>query len=173
MSQPDQTATAYKTPTHGQPIISIMGPVVQFLASPEQASDQFVVLDSILAPGIIVPLHSHPEVECLYVLEGGLQVLAFQDGKPHWLDLTVGESAVIPANARHAIRNVSGENAQLLLITAATMGKFFEEISAPLAPGKQPAPPAPETIQAFFATSMRYGYWLASPAENAAVGIVL
>jgi hypothetical protein len=34
-------------------------------------------------------------------------------------------------------------------------------------------PPTPEELQHFAATAIRYGYWLATPEENAAVGLTL
>ena len=35
------------------------------------------------------------------------------------------------------------------------------------------APPSPEAIERFLQTSARYGYWNATPDENAAVGLTL
>jgi hypothetical protein len=34
-------------------------------------------------------------------------------------------------------------------------------------------PPTPNEMQQLFSTAQRYGYWLASPDENAAIGISL
>lgn len=171
MSQPNSHATAFKTPRTDQSVLSLMGPVAQWLASAEQASDQFCVLDAMQAPGVFVPLHSHPEVECIYMLEGALQVLAYDDGEPYWLDVDVGESVVIPSNARHAIRNIDAVPARLIMISAASMGRFFEEIGRPVAPGGKPPMPSPEWAQSFVKSAVQHGYWLASPEENAAIGL--
>lgn len=59
---------------------------------------------AIQAPDGFIPLHSHPEVEWLYVLEGVLQVLAYRDADSYWLDVNAGESVVIPSRARQALR---------------------------------------------------------------------
>jgi hypothetical protein len=38
---------------------------------------------------------------------------------------------------------------------------------------RSPGPPSADQVQRFLATSARYGYWNASPEENARVGIAL
>jgi quercetin dioxygenase-like cupin family protein len=173
MPQIISRTTAYKTPLPGQPALSLIGPIVSWLASAEQTSDQFSVLDSLLVPGVVVPLHSHPEVECFYVLDGTLQILTYQDNEPCWLEVKAGESVVVPSNAPHAIRNTSASTVRLLMIFEARLGRFFEEIGRPVTPGGQPPLPSGEWIHAFSAAAVRYGYWLASPEENAAIGLKL
>jgi quercetin dioxygenase-like cupin family protein len=173
MSHSVSQATAFKTPRTDQSAISLMGPIAQWLASAEQASDQFCVLDATQAPGVFVPLHSHPEVECIYVVEGALQVLSYHDGEPYWLDVDVGESVVIPGHARHAIRNIEAVTARLIMMSAASMGHFFEEIGRPVVAGEQPPMPTPEWAQAFVKSAVQHGYWLASPEENAAIGLTV
>ena len=123
--------------------------------------------------GTTVPLHRHPEVEWIFVLEGTLQVWADSPEQPQWLDVAVGESILVPSNARHAVRNTSGNRVSILLVTAARLGHFFEQIAVPLAPGEPPTPPTPERMQKFLAVQQQYGYWSASPEENEALGIQL
>lgn len=171
MSQIGPRITAYKTPLPGQPALSLLGPIVHLLASAEQTSDQFSVLDSLLVPGVEVPLHSHPEVECFFVLNGALQILTYQDDEPYWLDVKAGESVVVPSNAPHAVRNASASPVRLLMIFEARLGRFFEEIGRPIPSGGQPPLPSGEWINGFAAAAARYGYWLASPEENAAIGL--
>jgi len=163
------SSTAYKTPLPGQPRLSLHGPIVHWLASAQQTDDQFCVLDSLLVPGVFVPLHNHPEVECFYVLDGALQILAYQNNEPYWLDVEAGESVVVPSSAPHAIRNTSASPVRLLMIFEARLGRFFEEVGRPVASGGQPPLPLEEWIQVFAAAAGRYGYWLASPEENAAI----
>jgi hypothetical protein len=47
--------------------------------------------------------------------------------------------------------------------------KFHERFD----PNQRSAPPTPEAMEQLFATAARYGYWMASPEENAAIGISL
>jgi quercetin dioxygenase-like cupin family protein len=167
------TTTAYKTPAQGQPKVNLFGPIALTLASAEQTNDQFCVYDSVLPAGVFVPLHSHPEVEHIYVLEGALEILAYNDKGHYWMEVAAGESVVIPTNARHALRNISTVNARLFLVSDARIGRFFDEIGVPVVPGVPPGPPTPEMLGTLLAVSARYEYWNASPEENAAIGINL
>jgi hypothetical protein len=56
-----------------------------------------------------------------------------------------------------------------LITTTARLGKFFQEAGRPIT--GSPRPPAPDEIARFAAIAAKYGYWLGSPEENAAVGI--
>src|SRR4051812_6081591 len=96
---------AFKTPVAGQPTLFLLGPVAQFLATPEQTAEQFTVLRATVAPGVVVPLHSHRETEWLLVLEGTVQIWADRQEQPQWIEITAQESVLIPSQARHAIRN--------------------------------------------------------------------
>lgn len=174
MSPFTHDGAAFKTPVAGQPTFFLLGPVVQFLATPEQTTEQFTVLRSTVAPGVVVPLHSHRETEWLFVLEGAIQVWADRQEQPQWIEITAQESVLIPPQARHVIRNTSGTPAFVLLVAAARIGHLFEQIATPLAPGEPfSLLPTPELIQRFLAKQAEYGYWSASPEENAAIGIHL
>ena len=50
---------------------------------------------------------------------------------------------------------------------------FFQEIGRPIAADTLPKPPSLADIQGFTDVAARYHHWLASPEENAAVGINL
>ena len=118
---------------------------------PQQAAEQFTVIQGTMEHGTTVPLHRHPEVEWIFVLKGTLQVWADSPEQPQWLDVAVGESILVPSNARHAVRNTSGNRVSILLVTATRLGHFFEQIAVPLAPGEPPTPPMPERIRKFLA----------------------
>ena len=65
-----------------------------------------------------------------------------------------------------------------VLITGANRGigkALVKEASADKVSchNRRPAPPTPEEMRAFFGTVAKYGYWMASPEENAAIGIRL
>ena len=49
--------------------------------------------------------------------------------------------------------------------------RFFREVGAPAGTGA--TPPSPETVERFMRTAERYGHWLATPEENAEVGLTL
>lgn len=61
-----------------------------------------------------------------------------------------------------------------MIVTTAKIGRFFREIGSPA--GQTPAasrPPTDEELEHFLATAERYGYWNATPEENAKIGVSL
>jgi hypothetical protein len=50
---------------------------------------------------------------------------------------------------------------------------FFRELARPFDPHRPPAPPSPNEMQQLFSAAEQYEYWLASPDENASIGISL
>jgi hypothetical protein len=87
--------------------------------------------------------------------------------------LTPGELFHVPGGARHAWRNPAPEPVEMLIVSTAKMARFFKEVGAPLQPDSVQAPPSPEALQQFQEVSARYGYWNATPEENARAGIDL
>ena len=165
---------AFKTPVEGEPTRFLLGPVVQFLAKPEETSEQFTVLRSTLPPSVVIPLHSHREAEWSYVLEGAVEVWSDRRESPHWLEVTAPESVLIPSQARHAIRNTSRASAVVILVTAASLAHFFVQISVPITPGEQPSLPLTgEIVERFLVKQAEYGYWSGSREENAVIGVHL
>ncbi len=173
MSQVVAMATAYKTPLPGQPHFSLLGPLVQPLSLTEQTGDHFSVFDAIQPPGVFGALHSHPEVEFMHVLEGTLQFLVYRDGEASWMDVHPGESVLVPSNARHAIRNTSAKPVRMLAVVGGKLGRFLMEIARQVNPDALPPLPSKEWSQSFISTAHRYGYWIGSPEENAAIGLTL
>jgi hypothetical protein len=113
-----------------------------------------------------------PGPEGFLVLSGAVQVLAERGGGLQWLDVAEGDFIDIPGGAKHAFRNESDGPVVQLITTTSTLGRFFQEIGR-LVTGVLQPPPTPEDIERFTQVAARYGYWLASPEENAAAGIPL
>jgi len=115
-----------------------------------------------------VPIHSHRDRETFYILAGELEGL-WED---RWIKLGAGDVLDIPGGVKHAWRNVSGAPASLLFMTTIRLGRFLRDIGRPVATLK-PSAPDPADLQRLFDTARAYGYWMGSPADNAAVGISL
>jgi hypothetical protein len=122
-------------------------------------------------PDVCVPLHTHADPETFTVLSGTIQVWSERAEGFRWLDVPQGESIHVPGNAKHGFRNASSEPAVQLIVTTPAIGRFFIEIGRPVTPGVPAPPPTPELLEHFGRVSARYGYWNASPEENAALGI--
>jgi quercetin dioxygenase-like cupin family protein len=112
------------------------------------------LLRGTIPPGGVVPLHSHADPETFIVLAGTAESYTGDD----WHPVTAGDVHHIAGDVRHAWRN-GPEPAAMHIVTTSGMARFFREIAA-----------APED---FLAISDRYGYWNATPEENAAIGITI
>jgi hypothetical protein len=53
----------------------------------------------------------------------------------------------------------------MIITTTSRIDRFFREVASPPADG--------DALLHFLATSERYGYWNATPEENAAIGVPL
>ena len=160
------TANVEKNPSTDL-TVDVFQTTVEFLTT----ESGFSVLRGVVPPGVIVPIHSHPDVEDFIVISGEVQCLK-QDAEGYeWITAKVGDYVHVPGNARHAWRNISNEPSVQLIITTNKMERFFREAGKPI--GGTFQPPTPEELEKFAALSAKYGYWLATPEENAAVGIDL
>jgi quercetin dioxygenase-like cupin family protein len=157
--------------THG--ILEVFGPTVEFLIVPEKAEGAYCVMTGTIPPGVSVPLHSHPDIESFFLVSGAVQVMSQRNGKSKWFDVRPGEFVHVPSNAKHAWRNTSSEPAVQLITTTPKLGRFFQQIGRPVRAGAPLAPPTFDDLQHFMRVAAKYNYWLGSPAENAAIGLVL
>jgi len=158
-----------KNPTTGR-IIEFFGPTVEFLTSLEDEENDFCVLKGMIPPGTSVPLHAHVDTEDFFVISGSVEALQHDADGYTWITAQAGDFIHVPGNARHAWRNVCEEPLVNLIITTKRLGRFFQEAGRP-ATGQAPCPPTPEELAHFTTLSAKYGYWNATPEENAAIGI--
>lgn len=149
------------------PRLDVFGPIVEFM-TPE-GDEQICVMRAVVPPGITVPLHSHTDFEDFFILAGGHQVLVKGESGLEWRDAHAGDYIRVADNVPHAHRNLSDQPAVDLIITTATMGRFFREVGRPVGS----PPPTAREVARFAETASRFGYRLATPEENAAVGIAL
>jgi quercetin dioxygenase-like cupin family protein len=151
--------------------LDVFGPTVEFLTSPQEAHNDLCLMRGVIPPGVFVPLHSHLDVEDFFILSGQAQTLKQIPGAYEWIDGKAGDLIHIPGGVPHAWRNISTEPFVALFITTPKMGRFFQEVGRSLTGAPQPV--TPEDLAHFLSVSAEYGYWNATPEENAAVGINL
>jgi hypothetical protein len=60
-----------------------------------------------------------------------------------------------------------------IIVTANRIARFFREVGTPVSETRAPEPPPPAAIERFLEIAARYGYWNATPEQNAAIGIPL
>jgi quercetin dioxygenase-like cupin family protein len=157
-----------------QPALDILGATIQLLTPLEGADEAPCVMRGTIAPGVVVPLHSHPDPETFLMLSGRLEGLEMSADGFGWIPVGPGDLFHVPGNAKHAWRNPAQEPAVTLLTTTVKLGRFFGEIGAPIGSATATAwPPSDAAVRKLLETSERYGYWNATPEENAQVGLRL
>jgi quercetin dioxygenase-like cupin family protein len=166
----DMEAIFYRIPDEAVgPAVDVFGPTIEFLSRPSEDDGALCVMRGVVPPGVTVPMHSHEDAEDFYILAGTQEVLTQHPGGLEWAHAHAGDYVRVPTGTMHAHRNVSGQPAVDLIITTAKVGRFFEEVGRPV----DGAPPTPQDLAGFGETAIRYGYTLATPEQNAAVGIEL
>jgi len=154
--------------------LDVLGASVQLLDPPTDERHDPRVMRGVIPPHAVVPLHSHSDPETFVGVSGQLEGLSATDDGFRWIPIGPGDVFHVPGNARHAFRNPSDEPAVSIVIITGQLSDFFEETGKPLPAGATTTwPPAPEEVEGFLEIAARYGYWNASPEENAAAGLQL
>ena len=170
MNATSETETSTSKDAEQQTFI-VLGVLLQFLSTPEQINDQISVMRGTVPSGVVIPLHSHADPEIFYVLNGSLEVFQAEGPSKGWQTVTAEGVVSIPGNVRHALRNTSPSPITAITVSKQELYNFFRELARPFDPNSPPAPPTPEEMQHLCSVAEKYEYWLASPDENAAIGI--
>ncbi|RDJ22022.1 cupin domain-containing protein [Bosea caraganae] len=149
-------------------LLDVLGPKIRHLTDVSDDGAGYCLMMGEIAPGVIVPLHSHADRETFYVLSGTLDVFV-ENG---WIPVAAGKSLDLSGGQRHAWRNVSAAPAMILIATTPRMGRFLREVGRPVSE-VEPGKPAPADVQRFLERAAAYGYWVGSPADNAIAGLRL
>jgi quercetin dioxygenase-like cupin family protein len=158
---------------HHRQSVAPNGTLFEFLASPDETLSEICLIRGTFPSGVAVPLHSHSDVELFYILEGSIEVFQFGNGTHGWVSFGPGDVVSISGKVKHALRNSSPLPATLVLVTTSKLYSFFREVTKPVDRDHTAKPPTPEKMEKVFETAARYGYWMGSPEENAAIGLIL
>jgi quercetin dioxygenase-like cupin family protein len=138
-------------------------PSNRYLTEVTDDDGDYCVIMCDLPPGLVVPLHSHADRETFYVLSGNPD--AFRGD--HWETLGPGDVFDAQNDIRHAWRNSSGKAVSMLCVTTMRLARFLRDITVDSGASDPRA-----SAQRFLGLVQKHGYWLASPEENAAIGLV-
>lgn len=132
-------ALAARVVTTSEPLW-FLGTVVRPKLSGDQTGGRFGLWEAVLPRDAAPPVHTHPQDETFYVLEGKLAV---------WLgsertDCETGAVVFAPGGTPHAFRVESDTARLLFLATPAGIEEWVLELSEPAAwPWLQPPPDGP------------------------------
>ena len=144
----------------------MLGIRLSVVAHTGKGDDDIALVRLYIGPGQSIPLHTHEE-ECIYVLDGQLQVF-IAGAEARWHAIEVGENILVPADLQHAVKNTSHKPADVLAMVTGRLAKFFDEVSTP-ASAVQPRPPTSFDLERFVSKAADYNYFLSSPDESAAI----
>jgi mannose-6-phosphate isomerase-like protein (cupin superfamily) len=154
--------------------IGVMGPTVQYLTPPKAGDGEPCLLRGTIPPGVVVPLHSHADPETFVMISGRVEGLVMRPDGHEWVAVGAGDVFHVPGHAKHAWRNLAAETAVMNMVTTGKMGRFFMELGVPAEEGSASGwPPSEADVQRFLEVAERFGYWNATPEENAEVGLRL
>jgi len=127
-----------------------LGTLVRPKLTAEQTNGRFALWEGLLPRGAAPPLHSHPQDETFYMLEGSVvtwvvEADAIGDGR--WLGTHArrcepGAAVFAPGGTAHTFRVESDSARMLFLSTPAGIEDFVEALSEPAAWPWLPPPPA-------------------------------
>ncbi len=149
-------------------IIDMMGARFEMAARMGTGEDDTVLFRTSLPPGKLVPLHSHIDPECFYVLDGQIDVFV-ADEAPKWHTIAPGKSLLVADGLKHALRNSATKTADVILATNNRFAAFVSEAGRAVAPGAPFAPPSAGDLERMLQAAAAFGYWNATPEENAVV----
>jgi quercetin dioxygenase-like cupin family protein len=139
-------------------------PMNEYLTEVSNNEGDYCVIRCSLPAGAVVPMHSHADRETFYVVSGNLDAL----NGDRWEKLGPGNVFDVRDGAQHAWRNSSQLAASMICVTTTRLARFLQDISISAAGSS-----AEEQAQRFLELVHANGYWLASPEENAAVGLAV
>jgi quercetin dioxygenase-like cupin family protein len=152
---------------NGKESVGTFGSRIEFLTPLSDADDEYCLIRGAIAPGGVVPIHSHAERETFYVIEGEIEALLDDS----WSTLKPNDMFDVPGGRKHGWRNVSGAPATLVVVVPMRLARFLHEAGLSSPQTVKPGAPGPAEMQRFLDLVHEYGYWVGSPEDNADVGI--
>jgi quercetin dioxygenase-like cupin family protein len=117
-----------------------LGTLARVLLDGEQTGERFAVFEGVLPKGASPPLHSHPQDETFYILDG--EVTVWVEDQPRLC--RPGAIVFAPGGAPHSFR-VDSDTARMLVIsTPAGIERYVRALAEPAEwPWLQPPPEGP------------------------------
>ena len=153
-------------------VSNVGGAQVQFLASDVPFSEKTLdVLIGELPPSVFVPLHSHSGPEWFFLLSGEMEAYAGNEHGGTWKLVRAGELAIVPENVRHAWRNCSSSPARVLSFAGSNIFAVMRKVAVAAEKVQIATVPTTEFLKELQTVALKTGNWIATPEENAAIGL--
>ncbi len=153
--------------------LNVLGPTIQVLTPPAEDDIWPCLMRGTIPPGVVIPMHAHADPETFVVVSGEAEGLSVAGDDFAWIRIRPGDIFHVPGGAKHAWRNPTPRPVAMFIVSTSKMARFFQELGVPAQHEQAQAAPPPALLRKFMDVSARYGYWNASPEENARVGISL
>ena len=106
-------------------VLNVLGVAIRFLASSEDTSRTFALMENLVPFGAGPPLHTHAWEEAFYVIEGEID-FQIEDRTER---ARAGDFLHVPSDAPHGFHGASGTPARMLVFFAPGHGEdFFKEV---------------------------------------------
>lgn len=139
--------------------LAVVGDTYTVLVRSADAAGRYTLIDMLIPAGGGPPPHRHDFEEMFHVLDGEIEVTL----RGETATVAAGQTANVPANARHSFRNASGRAVRMLCLAApGGLDEYFAEFGDPVASRTAPAPELDEAargerMRRAMAASPRYG----------------
>jgi quercetin dioxygenase-like cupin family protein len=129
-----------------------------------------------LAPGVGIPMHSHPYAEVFYVISGHTDFLRFDEhGEEEWVRCGPGDTLVAAVNALHAFHNRTDKPSRFISSSVyyheVALDKYglSVDVNDPLPPKGEPSEAAAEQYLEVLKDAMSVHMYF--PQQNADSGL--
>jgi quercetin dioxygenase-like cupin family protein len=153
--------------THNDgPAFDLLGARFLTKAGGNSINKAFHVAEMLFPAGAEMPLHQHREPEFFYVLAGACEFGTLENGSEQWTVAEQGHSILIPLGAPHGLRNLSGADARLLLVTTHRHEMFFQEAGTAADPAKPPRAATDDELEHVIRTAASYDTYAVTPETS-------
>ncbi|AFL89938.1 cupin domain-containing protein [Terriglobus roseus DSM 18391] len=143
--------------------MEVLGVTVTPLVSSGETDGQFALFQALVPHNVGIPVHSHPDVEFFYVLEGSLTVLRQTDDVIESFQIGARQGGFVPSNALHGFVNSNPETAHVLIACTSGLEAFLSEAGTPLGESAPRIPPNGAEIERVLAIARKHGQVFAPP----------
>jgi quercetin dioxygenase-like cupin family protein len=132
--------------------------LMQYLSTSHHHQTAYRAVASSMTSGSEEPMHSHGDLEVIYVVEGALAVRSAGMQPNDWLSAEAGDVIFIPAEVTHAISNTTEKQVRTISLVRNSHSERPPESITPPALWEAGTPPSQNEILRFFLDATGHHY---------------